>query len=141
MKNWLKVGRVLKVTDYFKLKFHKASYGCRKPECWAIVNLVSYSVEPVPVLRPFCSGKDSPSSKLLFAKDIPLYRQLVVDFYHNIHTLPQVGPLSYPVMSCPNMSCFHLFCCHAIFTTTLLQPYLCWLVMCCCSVVKRILRG
>jgi len=35
-------------------------------------------------------GKDSPSSKLLFAKDIPLYRQLVVDFYENIRTLPTV---------------------------------------------------
>ena len=35
-------------------------------------------------------GKDSPSSKLLFAKDIPLYRQLVVSFYENIQTMPQV---------------------------------------------------
>jgi len=35
-------------------------------------------------------GKDSPSSKLLFAKDIPLYRQLVVQFYENIQSLPQV---------------------------------------------------
>jgi len=35
-------------------------------------------------------GKDSPSSKLLFAKDIPLYRQLVVQFYNNIQSLPQV---------------------------------------------------
>merc|ERR1719391_1226100 len=35
-------------------------------------------------------GKDSPSSKLLFAKDIPLYRQLVVQFYDNIQSLPQV---------------------------------------------------
>jgi len=36
-------------------------------------------------------GKDSPSSKLLFAKDIPLYRQLVVQFYENIQSLPQVS--------------------------------------------------
>ena len=36
------------------------------------------------------AGKDSPSSKLLFAKDIPLYRQLVVNFYQNIQNLPQV---------------------------------------------------
>ena len=37
------------------------------------------------------AGKDSPSSKLLFAKDIPLYRQLVVNFYQNIQNLPQVN--------------------------------------------------
>ena len=36
------------------------------------------------------SGKDSPSSKLLFAKDIPLYRQLVGSFYQNIQAMPQV---------------------------------------------------
>jgi len=36
-------------------------------------------------------GKDSPSSKLLFAKDIPLYRQLVVSFYQNIQNMPQVS--------------------------------------------------
>jgi len=35
-------------------------------------------------------GKDSPSSKLLFAKDIPLYRQLVLQYYNNIQQLPQV---------------------------------------------------
>ena len=35
-------------------------------------------------------GKDSPSSKLLFAKDIPLYRQLVVDYYAEVARLPQV---------------------------------------------------
>jgi len=35
-------------------------------------------------------GKDSPSSKLLFAKDIPLYRGLVVQYYKNIQQLPQV---------------------------------------------------
>jgi len=36
-------------------------------------------------------GKDSPSSKLLFAKDIPLYRELVVQFYKNIQNIPQVS--------------------------------------------------
>ena len=35
-------------------------------------------------------GKDSPSSKLLFAKDIPLYRQLVIDYYKEVQRLPQV---------------------------------------------------
>ena len=35
-------------------------------------------------------GKDSPSSKLLFAKNIPLFRELVVQFYQNIRSLPQV---------------------------------------------------
>jgi plexin A len=36
-------------------------------------------------------GKDSPASKLLFAKDIPLYRQLVLEFYADIQQLPQVS--------------------------------------------------
>ena len=36
------------------------------------------------------TGKDSPASKLLFAKDIPLYRQLVLEYYADIQQLPQV---------------------------------------------------
>jgi hypothetical protein len=36
-------------------------------------------------------GKDSPSSKLLFAKDIPQYRSLVSEFYQGIHDLPPVS--------------------------------------------------
>lgn len=35
-------------------------------------------------------GKDSPSAKLLFAKDIPRYRQLVSQFYHRIQELPSI---------------------------------------------------
>ena len=36
-------------------------------------------------------GKDSPSSKLLFAKDIPHYRNLVSKFYADIKSLPQIS--------------------------------------------------
>ncbi|ODM99641.1 Plexin-B [Orchesella cincta] len=36
-------------------------------------------------------GKDSPSSKLLFAKDIPHYRNLVSKFYTDIRNLPQIS--------------------------------------------------
>lgn len=36
-------------------------------------------------------GKDSPSNKLLFAKDIPKYRDIVRRFYANIHSLPPVS--------------------------------------------------
>jgi hypothetical protein len=35
-------------------------------------------------------GKDSPSSKLLFAKDLPRYRRLVSKFYADIAAMPQV---------------------------------------------------
>ncbi|KAK6619958.1 hypothetical protein RUM44_006358 [Polyplax serrata] len=35
-------------------------------------------------------GKDSPSNKLLFAKDIPQYRDMVSHFYCDIHMLPQI---------------------------------------------------
>lgn len=36
-------------------------------------------------------GKDSPSSKLLFAKDIPHYRNLVSKFYADIKNLPPIS--------------------------------------------------
>jgi hypothetical protein len=35
-------------------------------------------------------GKDSPSNKLLFAKDIPNYREMVSHFYCDIQMLPQI---------------------------------------------------
>ncbi|KAE9543414.1 hypothetical protein AGLY_002214 [Aphis glycines] len=35
-------------------------------------------------------GKDSPSNKLLFAKDIPQYRETVLRFYSDIQKLPQI---------------------------------------------------
>lgn len=35
-------------------------------------------------------GKDSPSNKLLFAKDIPHYREMVARFYCDIALLPQI---------------------------------------------------
>lgn len=34
--------------------------------------------------------KDSPSNKLLFAKDLPSYRDMVIHFYQAVSTLPQV---------------------------------------------------
>jgi len=34
--------------------------------------------------------QDSPSSKLLYAKDIPRYRRLVADFYQSVRQLPAV---------------------------------------------------
>lgn len=35
-------------------------------------------------------GKDSPSNKLLFAKDIPQYREKVGRFYHDVQRLPHI---------------------------------------------------
>ncbi|KAF2885610.1 hypothetical protein ILUMI_20552 [Ignelater luminosus] len=35
-------------------------------------------------------GKDSPSNKLLFAKDIPHYRDMVAQFYYDVATLPVI---------------------------------------------------
>ncbi|XP_046407058.1 plexin-B isoform X3 [Ischnura elegans] len=35
-------------------------------------------------------GKDSPSNKLLFAKDIPIYREMVSNFYCDVRRLPQI---------------------------------------------------
>ncbi|XP_030379385.1 plexin-B [Scaptodrosophila lebanonensis] len=36
-------------------------------------------------------GKDSPSNKLLFAKDIPQYRKMVKEFYRDVARLPQIS--------------------------------------------------
>ncbi|XP_067614114.1 plexin-B-like isoform X1 [Eurosta solidaginis] len=36
-------------------------------------------------------GKDSPSNKLLFAKDIPQYRKMVKQFYRDVARLPQIS--------------------------------------------------
>lgn len=36
-------------------------------------------------------GKDSPSNKLLFAKDIPRYKQIVSKFYIDIESLPPIS--------------------------------------------------
>jgi len=36
-------------------------------------------------------GKDSPSNKLLFAKDISRYRQMVSQFYSAVHSAPTIG--------------------------------------------------
>ncbi|XP_017111505.1 plexin-B isoform X1 [Drosophila elegans] len=36
-------------------------------------------------------GKDSPSNKLLFAKDIPNYRIMVKEFYRDVSRLPQIS--------------------------------------------------
>lgn len=35
-------------------------------------------------------GKDSPSNKLLFAKDIPQYREMVTKFYCDVAHIPQI---------------------------------------------------
>jgi plexin A len=35
--------------------------------------------------------QDSPSSKLLYAKDIPRYRQMVMQLYHDIQEMPPVS--------------------------------------------------
>ena len=40
-------------------------------------------------------GKDSPSSKLLFAKDIPVYKEWVERYYADIKVLPSLICLSY----------------------------------------------
>lgn len=36
-------------------------------------------------------GKDSPSSKLLYAKDIPIYRDWVERYYHDIQMMPSIS--------------------------------------------------
>ena len=35
-------------------------------------------------------GKDSPSNKLLFARDIPVYRRMVSKYYSEIAALPPI---------------------------------------------------
>lgn len=37
------------------------------------------------------SGKDSPSSKLLYAKDIPVYKEWVERYYSDIKMMPAIS--------------------------------------------------
>lgn len=37
------------------------------------------------------SGKDSPSSKLLYAKDIPVYKEWVERYYSDIKVMPAIS--------------------------------------------------
>lgn len=37
------------------------------------------------------SGKDSPSSKLLYAKDIPVYKEWVERYYSDIKIMPAIS--------------------------------------------------
>lgn len=37
------------------------------------------------------TGKDSPSSKLLYAKDIPSYREWVERYYYDIRDMPAIS--------------------------------------------------
>lgn len=39
----------------------------------------------------YFTGKDSPSSKLLYAKDIPQYKEWVERYYKDIHTMPPIS--------------------------------------------------
>lgn len=36
-------------------------------------------------------GKDSPSSKLLFARDIPAYQQMILQYYKDVSSLPSIN--------------------------------------------------
>lgn len=43
-------------------------------------------------IKYFCSlGKDSPSSKLLYAKDIPIYKEWVERYYGDIKMMPAIS--------------------------------------------------
>lgn len=39
----------------------------------------------------FLAGKDSPSSKLLYAKDIPCYKEWVERYYSDIKIMPAIS--------------------------------------------------
>ena len=45
------------------------------------------------VIYPLCrpAGKDSPSSKLLYAKDIPIYKEWVTKYYDDINRMPAIS--------------------------------------------------
>ena len=45
---------------------------------------------PLTGLSP-TAGKDSPSSKLLYAKDIPIYKEWVTKYYDDIKMMPAIS--------------------------------------------------
>jgi len=44
-------------------------------------------------------GKDSPSSKLLYAKDIPVYKDWVDRYYADIKAMPVISDQVYSTLS------------------------------------------
>ena len=60
----------------------------------------------------FCLIQDSPSSKLLYAKDIPRYRNLVSQFYQRIHDMAPVSDQEMANIMAEHSSvniCFQIF--------------------------------
>lgn len=56
------------------------------------------------------SGKDSPSSKLLYAKDIPIYKEWVERYYSDIKMMPAISDQDMAAMLAEEsrVSLFHL---------------------------------
>ncbi|OQR75680.1 plexin B-like [Tropilaelaps mercedesae] len=65
----------------------------KSPELDASLSVIAQSFMDACAQSEQPLGKNSPSSKLLFAKDIPQYRKLIDNFYRDVASLP-------PVMEC-----------------------------------------
>lgn len=56
-----------------------------------ILILYSYPTQSIYNVVHCVSGKDSPSSKLLYAKDIPIYKEWVERYYADIKVMPAIS--------------------------------------------------
>lgn len=55
-------------------------------------------------------GKDSPSSKLLYAKDIPVYKEWVERYYSDIKVMPAISDQDMNAMLAEESRVFIYFC-------------------------------
>lgn len=54
-------------------------------------------------------GKDSPSSKLLYAKDIPVYKEWVERYYADIKVMPAISDQDMNAMLAEESRVLHTF--------------------------------
>ncbi|XP_053684363.1 plexin-B isoform X2 [Sabethes cyaneus] len=63
----------------------------KTPSVDACLNVIAQTFMDACSTTEYRLGKDSPSNKLLFAKDLPQYREMVTSFYTEIGRLPQIS--------------------------------------------------
>lgn len=76
------------------------------------------------------SGKDSPSSKLLYAKDIPIYKEWVERYYGDIKMMQPISDQDMNAMLAEESRVSSLWCSHKILKVNC--GYYCYMIGCNC---------
>lgn len=77
------------IASYFILSRKGFIFGCSIT--WLSQVFQAHSSQPKPANTPSSTGKDSPSSKLLYAKDIPIYKEWVERYYSDIKIMQPIS--------------------------------------------------